>query len=79
MNDKTEQTPDFEKALTELESLVEKLEGGDLSLDESLAHFKRGVELTRQCQGVLDRAQLAVERLVNPDDESSTEPVDSDA
>lgn len=79
MNGKTEQSPDFEKALAELETLVEKLEGGELTLDESLAHFRRGVELTRQCQDVLDRAQLAVERLVNPDDEASTEPIDPDA
>ena len=79
MNGKTEQTPDFEQALAELEGLVEKLEGGELTLDESLAHFKRGVELTRQCQDVLDKAQLAVDRLVNPDDESTTEPVDPDA
>lgn len=72
---KSEQSlPDFEKALAELESLVDKLESGQLSLDESLARFKRGVELTRQCQAVLDRAQQSVDQLLNPDDESSAEP-----
>ena len=79
MNTKTEPKPDFEQALTELESLVEKLESGDLSLDQSLQHFKRGVELTRHCQTVLDEAQQTVERLMNPDDESSAVPHQADA
>jgi len=71
MNKKPEKLPDFEKALEELESLVEQLESSDLSLDESLKQFKRGVELTRHCQGVLDQAQQTVEKLINTDDESS--------
>ena len=79
MNTKTEPKPDFEQALTELESLVEKLESGDLSLDQSLQHFKRGVELTRHCQTVLDEAQQTVERLTNPDDESSAVAHEQDA
>lgn len=74
MSKSEESLPDFEKALAELESLVDKLESGQLSLDESLARFKRGVELTRQCQAVLDRAQQSVDQLLNPDDESSAEP-----
>ncbi len=71
MNKKPDKLPDFEKALEELESLVEQLESGDLSLDESLKQFKRGVELTRHCQGVLDQAQQTVEKFINTDDESS--------
>ena len=71
MNTKTDPKPDFEQALTELESLVEKLESGDLSLDQSLQHFKRGVELTRHCQTVLDEAQQTVERLITPEEDSS--------
>lgn len=70
MNDKTEQKPDFEKALSELETLVSKLETGELSLDQSLQYFKRGVELTRRCQTVLDEAQQTVQTL-------SQEPVES--
>lgn len=77
MNEKTEKLPDFEKALEELESLVEQLESGDLSLDQSLRQFKRGVELTRHCQGVLDEAQQVVLKLTNTDDESSAVPFDS--
>lgn len=71
MNDKKPTLPDFEKALAELETLVEQLESGDLSLDDSLKQFKRGVELTRHCQGVLEKAQQTVEKLVDNNDESS--------
>lgn len=77
MNEKTKKLPDFEKSLEELESLVEQLESGELSLDDSLKQFKRGVELTRHCQGVLDQAQQTVEKLMNNADESSAEPFDS--
>lgn len=71
MSDKKEKLPDFEKSLEELETLVGQLESGDLSLDESLKQFKRGVELTRHCQEVLEKAQQTVEKLVAPDDETS--------
>ena len=78
MNDKTKKLPDFEKSLEELESLVEQLESGDLSLDESLKQFKRGVELTRHCQGVLEKAQQTVEKLVDNTDENSAVPFETD-
>lgn len=76
MDPKSEELPDFEKALEELERLVEQLESGTLNLDQSLQHFRRGVELTRHCQGVLDRAQQTVEQLIDPEDESSAAPLD---
>lgn len=78
MNDKTEKLPDFEKSLAELETLVEKLESGQLSLDESLQQFKRGVELTRHCQDVLDKARQTVEQLLDTEDESTATPLDAD-
>jgi exodeoxyribonuclease VII small subunit len=71
MNDKSKELPNFEKALEELETLVEQLESGDLNLDQSLQQFKRGVELTRHCQSVLEEAQQIVEQLVDPEDEAS--------
>jgi exodeoxyribonuclease VII small subunit len=55
----------FEAALAELESLVEKMETGDLSLEESLAAFERGVKLTRHCQSALERAELKVKVLTD--------------
>lgn len=77
MSKESKKLPDFEKSLAELESLVEQLESGDLSLDQSLKQFKRGVELTRHCQGVLDEAQQTVKQLMDVDDESSAVPFDS--
>jgi exodeoxyribonuclease VII small subunit len=78
MTDKTDNIPSFENALAELEALVVKLESGEAELDESLADFKRGVELTRQCQGILDQAQQTVEKLLDPENESSAEAFDTD-
>jgi exodeoxyribonuclease VII small subunit len=79
MNKKTEAGPDFEKTLAELEKLVLNLEEGDLSLDESLSGFKHGIELTRQCQSVLENAQQTVEQLTNIDDQDSLKVFDPDA
>ncbi len=56
--------PDFEQALTELEALTERLERGDLPLDEALKLFERGVALTRHCQSALQAAQQKVEILL---------------
>ncbi len=79
MAEEDNKQPDFEAALNELEGLVRKLETGDLPLNESLDEFKRGIELTRHCQDVLDKAQLSVEQLMNIDDESSGKPFEPDA
>ena len=54
---------DFERALKELETLVSRMESGELSLDESLKAFERGVELTRKCQSSLEAAELKVQTL----------------
>ena len=53
----------FEAAMIELEQLVRQMENGDLSLDESLKAFERGVLLTRQCQKSLAEAELKVKML----------------
>jgi exodeoxyribonuclease VII small subunit len=67
-------TPDFEQALAELEALVERLERGDLPLDEALKTFERGVELTRHCQGSLKAAQQRVEILLKRNGQVEPEP-----
>lgn len=54
----------FEKDLQELESLVEKMEGGDLSLEDSLVHFERGIALTRSCQKALTEAEQKIQILL---------------
>ena len=66
--------PDFEKALAELETLVERLERGDLPLDEALKVFERGVALTRHCQTALQAAHQRVEILLKRDGEPVVAP-----
>jgi len=51
---------DFEKALSELETLLERMERGELTLEESLEHYERGVELGRACQRALDSAEQRI-------------------
>ena len=67
-------TPDFERALAELEGLVERLERGDLPLDEALKAFERGVALTRHCQASLQAAQQKVEILLKRGRQPEIEP-----
>ncbi len=66
-------TPDFERSLAELESLVERLERGDLPLEDALQTFGRGVELTRHCQTSLKAAQQKVEILLKRSGQSGLE------
>ena len=54
---------DFEAAMAELEGLVERMEAGDLPLEETLKQFERGVTLTRQCQSALKEAEQKVQIL----------------
>jgi len=61
---KKKKTSDFESTLTELESLVDEMEHGDISLEDSLKKFERGIELTRTCQKALQDAEQKVRMLV---------------
>ncbi len=69
---------DFERSLDELEQLVGKMEKGDMSLDDSLQAFERGVSLYRNCQGALEQAELRVRLLIDPNDPNSAVPFDPD-
>jgi len=60
---KTEENPTFESALAELEKIVTRMEGGQLSLEQSLAAYKRGAELLKFCQAQLADAQQQVKVL----------------
>jgi exodeoxyribonuclease VII small subunit len=75
---KTEPLPDFEKSLGELEALVQKLEQGDVPLEEALKTFERGVALTRACQTALRSAQQKVEILLSKDGQETVEPFDDE-
>jgi len=78
MAKKTPQEPDFETALQELETLVEKMEHGELSLEDSLSHFERGVKLSRTCQQALKAAEQKVEILMQKNAREEIIPFDSE-
>lgn len=63
----------FEESLAELEGIVEKLEKGQLSLDESLMLFEKGIKLVRECNDKLKNAQQKVEQLIEENGELRTE------
>jgi exodeoxyribonuclease VII small subunit len=70
-------SPSFEEALTELESIVDALEKGEMSLEESLSVFERGIGLTRTCQQALDAAEQRVRILTDARPDAETEPFES--
>ena len=76
---KSTKTPPFEASLRELEALVEKMEQGELSLEESLQHFERGIQLTRSCQQALQDAEQKVELLLKKNDREEVVPFDSES
>ncbi|MBN4073703.1 MAG: exodeoxyribonuclease VII small subunit [Gammaproteobacteria bacterium] len=67
-------TPDFEQSLNELETLVEQMEQGDISLEQSLELFERGIKLTRSCQESLKKAEQRVQTLIEKNGDSELEP-----
>lgn len=67
----------FEQSLQELENLVEKMEAGDLSLEQSLTAYERGVGLYRQCQQALEQAELRVRLVTDPAQPEKSEPFDT--
>jgi exodeoxyribonuclease VII small subunit len=78
----TAETPpvvDFEHSLDELEQLVSRMEGGEMSLDESLSAFERGIGLYRHCQQALDKAELRVRLLLDPEAPDTAEPFEPEA
>ena len=68
----------FEKAIRDLEKIVEGLESGGLNLEQSLKTFEKGIKLTRQCQGELEKAELKVKKLVEENGELKTKPLTND-
>lgn len=75
---KTAEELDFEAAIKELESLVERMEQGDQSLEQSLKDFERGVELTRTCQKALKQAEQKVQLLLEQSGQAELTPFDDE-
>lgn len=66
----------FEQSLEELEILVDRLERGQLTLDESLETFENGMKLTRICTQKLTKTERKIEKLIEKNGELRTEPFD---
>ncbi len=70
------QKPNFEQSIKELEAIVERMEAGDLPLEESLQAFERGIEINRRCQTMLSTAEQRVRVLVENPETDTTPPDD---
>ncbi len=69
-----QKTPDFESKMEALETLVERLESGELSLDDAMKTFEQGIKLTRECQSALDAAEQKVQVLLGQAGDEHLEP-----
>ena len=76
MTKKKQATFDFEQPLANLEELVSSMEDGELTLEESLQAFEKGIKLTRECQSALKNAEQKVQLLLN--ENGDTEEIDLD-
>ena len=65
---KTENDKSFEEAMLELEQIVARLEKGDVSLEESIANFQQGIELSRYCAAKLDDAEKKISILLQDEE-----------
>lgn len=70
---------DFEESLKSLENLVQQMEQGELSLQQSLEAFEEGVKLTRACQQHLETAEQRVQVLIEKSGEMTSQPLDSES
>ncbi len=75
---KAKKSVDFEEALDQLEELVEDMENGDLTLEESLKAFEQGIRLTRECQTALSQAEQKVQMLVEENGKLKAVDLDQD-
>ena len=74
-----QEMPPFEEALQRLDTIVEELEGGELTLEQSLSHYEEGMKLSRGLAKTLDEAEKRIERLVaaRGDAAPTTQPMES--
>ena len=73
----TSPVADFETSMQSLEELVGKMEAGEMTLEESLAAYERGVGLYRRCQSALEQAELRVRMLSDPAKPDESRPFDA--
>lgn len=70
------EAPSFEEALAQLETIVTRLEGGDLALSDALQQFEEGIRLSRHCAARLEDAESKIEILLREGDHLQTRPFD---
>ena len=61
---KPDQLPTLEESINEISQLIDKMEHGELTLDQSLTHFERGITLIKHCQTILEKAEQKVQILI---------------
>lgn len=71
-------TVNFETSLSELEKLVQSMESGELSLEDSLKAFENGMQLSRDCQQALADAEQKVQLLMEKDGEIVSKALNTD-
>jgi len=67
---------DFNEGLSQLEEIIGKMESGDLSLEESLKYFEKGIKLHRQCHSALSIAEQRISVLSEEDNYTEDKPLD---
>lgn len=78
MTKKQSKLPDLEQSLTEIHTLIEKMEQGELTLDQSLNHFERGITLVKHCQKILTEAEQKVQILIENNKQDTLTDYDTD-
>jgi len=73
----TKKSYPFEQSLVKLENLVEKMEAGELTLEDSLTTFEEGIRLTRECQQALSQAEQKVKILIEQNGQVSSQDFDT--
>ena len=79
MNAKAPENNGFEKSLERLEEIVDRMESGELSLDDMINHFEEGSKLVKQCSTRLTEVEKKIEKLVSLQDAETSESFDDDA
>lgn len=82
MNRKTKssnktQSPDLETAMSEINTLINQMEQGNLSLEHSLEHFERGIHLIKHCQKILQDAEQKVQILIQNNGQDNLQPYEN--
>jgi exodeoxyribonuclease VII small subunit len=69
--------PDLESSIAEINTLIEQMEQGEISLEQSLDRFERGIRLIKHCQKVLQEAEQKVQILINNNDKEDLRPYEN--